>query len=57
MEGIAKTIKYTNDKNDPKYAKFIADGNMQAAQSMVDAAARMAGYTIKAYGSRAKELC
>ena len=48
-EGIAETIKYTNDKNDAKYAKFIASGNIQAAQSMVDAAAKAAGYTVKAY--------
>jgi hypothetical protein len=49
QEGIAETIKYTNDKNDAKYAKFIASGNIQAAQSMVDEAAKAAGYTIKAY--------
>lgn len=49
LEGIAETIKYTNDKNDAKYAKFIASGNIQAAQAMVDAAAKAAGYTIKAY--------
>ena len=49
QEGIAETIKYTNDKNDAKYAKFIASGNIQAVQSMVDSAAKAAGYTVKAY--------
>lgn len=31
-EGIAETIQYTNDKNDAKYAKFIASGNIQAVE-------------------------
>lgn len=56
QEGIAETIKYTNDKNDAKYAKFIASGNNHAVQAMVDAAAKAAGYTIKAYhGTTNKE--
>ena len=38
-EGIAETIKKTNAKNDEKYAKFIAEGNLNAAQRMVDQAA------------------
>ena len=41
-EGIAETIKKTNAKNDEKYAKFIAEGNLNAAQRMVDQAASAA---------------
>ena len=48
-EGIAETIKYTNDKNDAKYAKFVASENIQAAQAMVITAAKSNGYTVKAY--------
>ncbi len=48
-EGIAETIRYTDNKNDEKYRKFVDAGNMQAAKMMVDAAAKAAGYTIKAY--------
>ena len=42
--GIAETIQYTNDKNNGKYAEFIATGNKQAIQTMVRAAAKTAGY-------------
>ena len=38
-EAIAETIKKTNNKNDAKYAGFIASGNLRAAQNMVDQAA------------------
>jgi len=48
-EGIAETIKYTNQKNDEKYAKYVSAGNLDAAKQMVIAAAKEAGYTIKAY--------
>jgi len=48
-EGVAETIKKTNAKNDEKYAKFIADGNLNAVQRMVDQAAKAAGYTVKGY--------
>lgn len=52
-DGIADTIKYTNDKNDKKYAEFIRKGNLSAAMSMVAAAAKANGYTIEAWhGSR-----
>ena len=48
-EAIAATIKRTNDKNDYKYKKYIESGNLKAAQQMVDAAAKAAGYTTKGY--------
>ncbi len=41
-EGIAETIKYTNEKNDAKYKVFIAKENIQAAKVMVNAAAEVA---------------
>ena len=52
-EGIAETIKTTNDKNDKKYKEFIESGNLKAAQEMVVASAKAHGYTIAAHhGSR-----
>ena len=55
-EAIAETIKRTSEKNDRKYSEFIAKGNLKAAQNMVNAAAKAAGYTIKAYhGTTNKE--
>ena len=48
-EAIADTIQYTKDKNDSKYAKFIAEGKMAAAKQMVVVAAKANGYTIGAY--------
>ena len=52
-EGIAETIKTTNDKNDKKYKEFIESGNLRAAQAMVVASAKAHGYTIAAHhGSR-----
>lgn len=53
LEGIAETIKATNDKNDKKYKEFIESGNLRAAQAMVVASAKAHGYTIAAHhGSR-----
>jgi len=43
-EAIAETVIYTNDKNDRKYIGFIRSGNLRAANNMVTAAARAAGY-------------
>lgn len=48
-EAIAETVKRTNDKNDAKYTEFLASGNLRAVQNMVNQAAKVAGYTIKAY--------
>ena len=48
-EGIAETIKYTNDKNDKKYNEFIKEGNLIAARDMVIAAAKANGYTVEAW--------
>ena len=35
-EGLAETVKKTAAKNDEKYTKFVADGNMNAAQRMAN---------------------
>ena len=48
-EGIAETIKYTNDKNNRKYAEFVKKGDLASAARMVEAKAKDYGYTIKAY--------
>ena len=48
-EAIAETIKKTDSKNDKKYAEYISKGNLYAAQQMVVAAAKTAGYTRKLY--------
>ena len=48
-EAMAETVVYTNDKNDRKFASFIKSGNLLAAKSMVAAAARANGYSLKAY--------
>ena len=53
-KAIADTIRKTNDKNDRKYTGFVRAGNMAAAADMVRAAARSAGYTIKAYHGTAR---
>ena len=56
-EAIAETIRRTNKKNDEKYAKYIAQGNLIAARQMVSAKARMEGYTVKAYhGTQTPEI-
>jgi hypothetical protein len=55
-EAIAETIKTTNDKNDKKYAEYIASGNEIAASRMVKAAAKANGYTIRAYHGRTAEF-
>ena len=39
-EGKAETIKETNNKNDNKYAEFVASNNMGSLKSMVDIAAK-----------------
>ena len=52
-DAIADTIVRTNEKNDAKYAKYIREGKIRAVTQMVEAAAKEAGYTIKAWhGSR-----
>ncbi len=48
-EGIAKTIKRTNDKNDAKYVEYISKGDMGSTKQMVSAAAKANGYTDKLY--------
>ena len=53
-KAIADTIRRTNDKNDRKYTGFVRAGNMTAAADMVRAAARTAGYTIRAYHGTAR---
>lgn len=42
-EGIAETVKKTDAKNDAKYTEFLASGNLQAVQNMVNQAAKVAG--------------
>ncbi len=48
-DAIADTIKRTNDKNDRKYMKYIREGKLRVAKQMAQQAAKMNGYTIKAY--------
>ena len=48
-EAIADTIAYTNDKNDSRYTDYIRSGNIATAKQMVQRAARVNGYSIKAY--------
>lgn len=48
-EAIAETIKKTNDKNDKKYAEYIAKGDERSAVQMVRAAAKAKGYTDRLY--------
>lgn len=48
-DAIADTIKRTNYKNDRKYEKYIREGKLRVAKLMVQQAAKMNGYTIKAY--------
>ena len=48
-EGIAETIKKTNDKNDKKYAQYIREGKIKNAAQMVMSAANAAGYTVMGY--------
>ena len=47
--GIAETATKTNKKNDKKYLTVLADGKLDAAKTMVQQAAKVAGYTISAY--------
>ena len=54
-EGIAETIRRTNDKNDKKYREFIESGNLIAAQQMVKAAAKAAGYTVEGWHGTGSE--
>ena len=52
-EGIAETIKYTDNKNDEAYAECIKKGDLRHAHAMVIAAAKDHGYTVEAWhGSR-----
>ena len=44
-EGIAETVKKTNEKNNKKYVKYISEGNLFAARQMVISVAKAAGYT------------
>ena len=46
---VAEMVRYTNDKNDRKYREYIQKGRIDAANQMVSAAAKAAGYTIRAY--------
>ena len=55
-EGIAETIKRTNDKNDKKYKEYIESGNLVAAQQMVKAAAKAAGYTVEGWHGTRNEF-
>ena len=56
-EAIADTIKVTNEKNDAKYADYIASGNETSAAQMVSAAAKANGYTEKVYhGTRSESF-
>ena len=48
-DAIAETIKITNNKNDEKYSNYVKTGNIQAALKMVTIAAKINGFTIKAY--------
>ena len=48
-DAVADTIKRTNDKNDRKYAKYIREGKLRTAEQMVQQAAKMNGYSGKAY--------
>lgn len=48
-KAIADTIKRTNDKNDRKYAKYIREGKLRVAKQMVQQAAKMNGYIVKAF--------
>ena len=48
-EGIAETIKKTNEKNDSHYTKYISKGNLASAKRMVKNAAEYYGYTIEAW--------
>ena len=54
-EAVSDTIRNTNLKNDSKYAEFIYKGDLRNVQSMVDSAAKAAGYIYYGYhGTRAK---
>lgn len=44
-DAIADTVKRTNDKND----RYICEGKLRVAKQMVQQAAKMNGYAIKAY--------
>ncbi|MBO7667771.1 MAG: hypothetical protein J6T26_04845 [Firmicutes bacterium] len=53
---IADTIAYTNEKNDRKYKSYLKSGKIKAADAMVKAAAKEAGYTIHAYHGTGSEF-
>ena len=46
---VAETIKYTNKRNDKKFAEYISKGDMRSVKQMVASAAKAAGYTDKVY--------
>ena len=48
-KAVAEMIRYTNDKNDRKYREYIQRGRIDAANQMIEEAARHNGYTIKAF--------
>ena len=48
-EGIADTIKYTANKNDEAYKKYLEKGDLRHAYAMVIAAAKDHGYTVNGY--------
>ncbi len=48
-QAIADTIAYTNEKNDRMYQKYLKNGQIKAAEAMVKAAAKAAGYVTAAY--------
>ncbi|MCR5575584.1 MAG: hypothetical protein K6F56_01095 [Oscillospiraceae bacterium] len=48
-KAIAETIRYTNNKNDAKYRKYVETGKLASAKQMVAAAAKAGGYVLHAY--------
>jgi 2',3'-cyclic-nucleotide 2'-phosphodiesterase (5'-nucleotidase family) len=46
-QGIADTIRYTNEKNDRKYSKYISENKLDAAKQMVRLAALANGYIFQ----------
>ena len=55
-QAIAKTIRYTNAKNDRKYADYIAKGDLRNARRMVFAAAELAMKNSKVRDEEGKLL-
>lgn len=48
-EAIAETVGKTNNKNDKHYTKYLENGKLTNAYSMVKSAAKYYGYTIEAW--------